>query len=127
MLEAQEAHQRADALIAEIDRIVRARFSAELMSRGPSPLRPGDLGGRAARRRRTGSQPTAHAVARRRSSDPETRGDVLRRLPVNLLLVAAGLAIAFVLRRLARGLGRGASSRSPTAAHGGAGSWRCAT
>ena len=44
MLTAQEAYRRTDTLIAAIDRIVRARFSAELMSRGPEPAaarRPG--------------------------------------------------------------------------------------
>ena len=41
MQTAEEAARRADTLIASVDRTVRARFSAELMSRAASPLLPG--------------------------------------------------------------------------------------
>ena len=40
VLTAQEAYRRTDTVIGAIDRTVRARFSAELLSRGPSPLLP---------------------------------------------------------------------------------------
>ncbi|MFV0515446.1 MAG: DUF3772 domain-containing protein [Jhaorihella sp.] len=37
---AEEAHNRADGLIGEIDRIIRERQASKLLSRGPSPLNP---------------------------------------------------------------------------------------
>jgi small-conductance mechanosensitive channel len=96
VLEAQEAFGRADALIAEIDRVIRARFSAELMSRGPVPLRPAvwlgaasELGGRLAEFR---------AEIGAGLADPAQREEVLRRLPFSVLLVVAGLLVAFALR-----------------------------
>lgn len=37
---AEEAHNRADGLIGEIDKIIREREARKLLSRGPSPLNP---------------------------------------------------------------------------------------
>jgi small-conductance mechanosensitive channel len=96
VLAAQEAYRRTDALIGSIDRIIRARFSAELLSRGPSPLRPGtwlsaaeELTARAGEYRRAVAQDF---------SDPVVRERVLMRAPFYLLLIAAGVAAAFWVR-----------------------------
>ena len=66
MLAAQEAYRRTDALIGAIDRTVRARFSAELMSRGPSPLLPttwltaiDEIGGAGGRLSQRGARPSS--------------------------------------------------------------------
>ncbi len=97
LLEAQESYQRSDALIAEIDRIVRRRFSAELLTRGPSPLLPGtwvagirELGGKLVAYRETLAT---------RFEEPVNRRIALQRLPAKLILLAAGVLVAFTLRR----------------------------
>ena len=96
VLTAQEAYRRTDTLIGAIDRTVRARFSAELMSRGPSPLRPAtwltaieELAARAIDYRN---------ALRAEFDDPQPRAQALRRLPINALLIAAGLGVAFMVR-----------------------------
>jgi small-conductance mechanosensitive channel len=97
VIEAHEAYQRANTLIDDIDRVVRGRFAAEIRSQGPSPLFPRnwisaleDIG-------------TALADYRRdlggAFASPAQRATILRRLPINLLLVVSGVAITFVLRR----------------------------
>jgi potassium efflux system protein len=97
LVEAQEAKDRADAVIAEVDRMLRARFSAELMSRGPTPLRPATW--------TTGLAEIGKAAAAYRDrlaaayADPVGQRLALNRLPLRLLLVGLGLAIALVLRR----------------------------
>jgi small-conductance mechanosensitive channel len=99
VLAAQEAYRRTDALIGSIDRIIRARFSAELLSRGPSPLRPGtwlsaadELATRAGEYRRSVAQDF---------SDPAERERVLMRAPFYVLVIAAGVAAAFWVRNRA--------------------------
>jgi len=96
VLVVQESIQRSSALITEIDRIIRGRFSSMLFSHGPSPLRPAiwieaadEIAADAAR-----------SVARLRAvlNDPADRATLVRRLPLNILLVLAGLAITFSLR-----------------------------
>ncbi len=42
VLAAQEAYNRADGLVGEIDRIIRERQTAKLFKRGVSPLNPGN-------------------------------------------------------------------------------------
>jgi potassium-dependent mechanosensitive channel len=93
---AQETYRRTDTLIGSIDKTVRARFSAELMSRGPSPLLPStwltaleELGARAIDYRTS---------VRERFGEPASRAQTLRRLPLTLLLVAAGIGLAFMVR-----------------------------
>ena len=126
MLTAQEAYRRTDTLIGTIDRTVRARFSAELMSRGPSPLLPAtwlaaleELG--AARRS------TIATALRDRVRRPGPAQQALRRLPINLLLIAAGLGLAFMVRDLAGGLDREPARRQPDRGGRRRCSWRCAT
>ncbi|HRO11450.1 MAG TPA: DUF3772 domain-containing protein [Amaricoccus sp.] len=97
MLAAKDEFERANAQIAEIDRIVRARFSAELMSRGPSPLMP-TVWTTAAEE--IGSKVVIYREALRdRFNDPVNRRIALRRLPVSLALVLAGTAATLLVRR----------------------------
>ncbi len=97
VLAAQEALKRADGLMGSIDRIVRKRFSAELMSRASSPLLPStwrttidDLVASAERYAVT-FESDVQAADQRKAR--------LRQLPLRLGLVLAGLAVAFVVRR----------------------------
>lgn len=96
VLTAQEAYRRADALVGAIDRTIRARFSAELLTRGPVPVRPDtwlvaaqELAARAADYR---------AAVREEFSDPAARAAALRRLPVTAFLIVTGLGLAFMVR-----------------------------
>jgi potassium-dependent mechanosensitive channel len=98
VLTAQEAYKRTETLIASIDRTVRARFSAELMQRAPSPLRPAGWGNAA-------GELAARARDYRDQVNSEiegggSRNQLLRRVPVKLLLLVAGLAVAFWVRGL---------------------------
>jgi hypothetical protein len=97
MQTAQEAQRRADTQIAAIDRVVRARFQAELLSRGDLPIAPGtwlttidelhnrfvDYGG---------------ALVQEVQA-PDNRGRTLQRLPVTLFLILSGIAVAVMARR----------------------------
>ena len=119
VLAAQEAYRRTDALIGAIDRTVRARFSAELMSRGPSPLRPAtwlaaleELGGRAARLSRRGcatefAEP-GHARAGAAPAADQPPAD--RRRPRGSPSWCARWLVDWVERRLADDAERGASA-----------------
>lgn len=94
---AQEAAQRADTQIAAIDRVIRARFSAELLSRGASPLAPSTW-------LATVEEIRSRLVDYRGAlSDeltrPETSAQARRQIPVTLLLIIAGLVLAFMVRR----------------------------
>jgi small-conductance mechanosensitive channel len=96
VLDAQDFRGKADKLIGEIDQIVRARFTAELRSHGPSPLRPRNwvatieaVVANVAERR---------AIAAERLSDPVARAALIRRVPIDLGLALVGIAITFVLR-----------------------------
>lgn len=96
VLAAQEAFKRTDAIVTSIDRIVRQRFSDELMSRAPSPLLPSTW-----RTAIDDISSSAQRYALRFESDvqaPAERDARLRELPLRLGLVLAGLAIAFVVR-----------------------------
>lgn len=97
VLEAQEVLERVNGLIDQIDRIVRARFSAELLSRGPSPLLPDTW-------LAAGEEAWGRLVAARdrvvsQISDTTNRRVAARRLPANLALLVIGVAAAVMLRR----------------------------
>ena len=97
VLEAQEANQRANELIDKTDSLVRARFSAELMSRGPSPLRPDTW-------LKGVEEVASRLIATKadlveRMQDPVARRTAFRRAPLNVALVTAGLIVTFTLRR----------------------------
>ncbi|MBA3324497.1 MAG: DUF3772 domain-containing protein [Rhodobacteraceae bacterium] len=101
LLEAQDFQRRADALIRDIDRVVRSRFADELRSQGPTPLRPiywvqtAEALAENFRARRAQLEATL--------SDPVQRNLLLRRIPQDLLLAIIGVGIAFSLRlRLVR-------------------------
>jgi potassium efflux system protein len=94
---AQEAFRRTETLIGSIDRTVRARFSAELMARGASPLLPS-----------TWKAAADELLARLRDyrtavgdelDAPLAQNRALLRVPVNLVLIGIGLAVAFAVRR----------------------------
>ena len=76
---------------------MRARFSAELVSRGPSPLRPSvwrtaadELGAMLA-----GDRDALNAQFR----DPVNRRIALRRLPLNVVWLLGGIIVALAVRR----------------------------
>jgi len=96
LVTAQEAYRRTDTLIGTIDRTVRARFSAELMSRGPTPLLPSTW--LTAVEELTARALDYRAAVRSNFDDPRSRAQTLRRLPITLLLVAAGIGLAFMVR-----------------------------
>lgn len=96
VLAAQEAFKRTDALISSIDRIVRQRFSAELMSRAPSPLLPSTW--QTAFENIVASANRYIATFESDVQAPE-RAARMRELPLRLGLVLAGLAVAFVVRQ----------------------------
>ncbi len=101
LVEAQEAFRQADMLIGEIDKTIRSRFSAELMSRGPSPLLPGTWAAAA-----TEMASRVHDYYRAFAgefADATTRAQTVHRLPAQLFLVTVGLAIAVGLRRMVGG------------------------
>jgi small-conductance mechanosensitive channel len=97
VLEAQQAYQRANALIDEIDGIVRSRFTAELRTQGPGPLLPRHWATTAGELTRAAADYRARVVES--YGAPERGAAVLRRLPISILLAAAGIAITFVVRR----------------------------
>lgn len=97
VLEAQEVLERVSGLIEQIDRIVRARFSAELLSRGPSPLLPDTW-------LAAGNEALSRLVAAwdrvvSQASDSANRQVAARRLPANLALLVVGVVAAVMLRR----------------------------
>ncbi|HMQ92971.1 DUF3772 domain-containing protein [Amaricoccus sp.] len=96
VLVVQEAIQRSSTLISEIDRIIRARFSNLLLSHGASPLRPGNWIVAAEELAADAARTAGHV--RSVLDDPVDRANILRRLPINILLVIAGLAVTFSLR-----------------------------
>jgi small-conductance mechanosensitive channel len=114
LLEAQDFQRRADAVIRQIDQIVLARFTAELRSHGPTPLRPGhwaDAADAVADNLRRMRQEAAE-----RLEDPVTRGLVASRLPLDLAVALVGIVITFGLRRriveaVEQGLSRATSPR----------------
>ncbi|MBP7243294.1 mechanosensitive ion channel domain-containing protein, partial [Amaricoccus sp.] len=79
------------------DMIVRARFTAELRGRGPSPLLPQNwystLNVLAERIGQFGGAVTAII------EDPAQRGERVKRFPVDLLLAAIGVMLTFWLQR----------------------------
>lgn len=96
VIEAQDFERRAEALVRDIDRVVRARFSAELRSRGPSPLWPGywvDAAEAIVANLRAARQDASATLA-----DPEKRATLVRRVPLDLVLASVGIALAIVLR-----------------------------
>ena len=114
VLRAQKAQRELDAAIAALDAALRRRISQELLTRGPSPLLPQTWATGLAQ---LGLQLT-DAVDNLRSSlaEPARQAAMRRTLPMSVLLVIAGIAIAISLRlRLTawveRGLTRAVSPR----------------
>ena len=97
VLAAQEAYKRTDSLVSAIDRTIRQRFSAEIMSRSASPLLPATWVTALSDIR--SSVRTYAASFENDVEAPEERSAKLRQLPFRLGLVLAGLAMSFVVRR----------------------------
>lgn len=100
---AEEAHNRANGLIGEIDRIIRARETKRLLARGPSPLNPAywpvawdDF--------RDASNALYNETVRNWRSQA-TRAQFNQELPVILFLSAVGLLLLLLGRRLSEKLG----------------------
>ena len=95
-LAAREAYNRADVLVSEIDRIIRSRFTTDLMERSPSPLIPthwpaaiGELFG------------YVGAVSAQIGTDlekPENRTRFLRGLPIAIGLIIIALVVLLILQ-----------------------------
>lgn len=109
-----EVVSQANTVIAEIDQMVRARFSAELVARAPSPLLPStwivvgnELEDRVGK---------LDDRLRAQLSQPEVMAQMARRLPVHLGIATIGFLLAVVVRRrigtwIDRRLARGVSAR----------------
>lgn len=110
---AQDAARQADVLIREADRIVRARFSAELRGRGPSPLNPRNWKDAAESIVSVFSR--FNAEVRHSFDDPNARRLLIGRVPFDLLMALLGVGIAFVVRRRLTAAVEGglAQARSP--------------
>ncbi len=99
MRNAERAAARADALIAQVDAIIRKRFADQLMTLGPSPLNPlhwpgavEDLASVAQR---------IYFEARQAMSDPIRSRERVERLPIVFLSFAiGGLAILYARARI---------------------------
>lgn len=109
-----EVVSQANTVIAQIDQMVRARFSAELVARAPSPLLPStwivvgnELDDRVGK---------LDDRLRAQLSQPEVMAQMARRLPVHLGIAMIGFLLAVVVRRrigdwIDRRLARGVSAR----------------
>ena len=109
-----EVVSQANTVIAQIDQMVRARFSAELVARAPSPLLPStwivvgnELDDRVGK---------LDDRLRAQLSQPEVLAQMARRLPIHLGIALLGFLIAVVVRRrintwIERRLARGVSAR----------------
>ena len=91
---AEEAFRRADGLIREIDRTLRARDTDELLRRAPSPLNPTNLFGAVVTLTQIGAEIWAENLALWR--DQDRRAVVIGALPAIILTFA--IALAVVLR-----------------------------
>lgn len=97
IVKGQEAYQQLSALVSDADRALIARFSAELLSHGPSPLLPGTW--TAAIEEVSSNLIRVVSVVENAILDDAVRNRILRQLPFNLLMVLLGVGITFTLRR----------------------------
>lgn len=88
---AEEAYSRANGLVAEIDRLIRERYTGRLLQRGPTPLRPANWGSFL---QETGDSLRAISnETRRYAALPSTRESILDNLVAISLLTVVGLAM----------------------------------
>lgn len=109
-----EVISQANTVIAQIDQMVRARFSAELVARAPSPLLPSTwiVVGNELDDRVGKLNDRLHTQL----SQPEVMAQMARRLPIHLGIALVGFLLAVVVRRrintwIDRRLARGVSRR----------------
>jgi len=89
--EAEEAYARADVLIREIDSLLRARQTDQLLELGPTPLNPAVWPSALASLKQTFS--TALAEMRNAWGSEAQRRDLQADLPLTLVLLAIGLLL----------------------------------
>lgn len=93
---AQEAFQRLDGLINELDALVRDRFSQQLVERGPVPLNPGLWGG--ALSDVTNYIARMWAEVRGNLENDTSRQALARKAPMAIFIALLGLWMLFWLR-----------------------------
>jgi len=99
VLAAQEAYQRADGLIGQIDALIRTRLTNELVARGPTPLNPSYWP--AAIMEGNGFIGKITTEIANSLKNPVRRSYLLRQLPVIIMALLAGLVILITVRRAA--------------------------
>lgn len=110
VIEAQEAHKRADVLIGEIDTHMRDRITEQLITLGPSPLVPSKW-------ITAGSELIAFADKLRRETQesmtsPGNAALFRQRLSLIAILIVAGVGLGIWVRRLLIRRIEGALARS---------------
>lgn len=100
VLRAEEAYTRANAMIAEIDRIIRERKANALLAVGPSPLNPTLWPG--ALEDLSGSAQGAAQELRDNLVSADYWGEARRNLPTIVLVTALGLMLILRGHRWAR-------------------------
>lgn len=110
---AEEAYRRADGLVREIDRTLRARDTDELLRRAPSPLNPTNLIGAVVTLSRVGAEIVQENLALWR--DDDRRATLIGALPVILLTLAVALIVILRARAWVGRLTRVVQARLPLA------------
>lgn len=103
VLIAQEAHNRANGLIGEIDKIIRHRKTQRLMTRGPSPLVPANWPIALRDLTAAGSATINETVLI--VENQVGREQVYKNLPKILLLAVVGMLLLLLGRRWAEHIG----------------------
>lgn len=97
-LEAQAAFSRADGQISEIDALLRARQSQELVTLGPSPLSPANWSKATQDVRDFGSQVSGEVSDALEA--PASRQIALDRLPITILMLIASAIMIWPWREM---------------------------
>ncbi len=105
-----EAHARANGLLAEIDAQSRARFTAQMLERGASPLNPAHWGAAAAALAASAEVISADLTGG--LAGKIASGAIWSVAPLALLGIVAGLILLLRSRRWIIGLQAGLSGRS---------------
>ena len=95
---AQEAYERADGLVSEIDITIRARKTAELVKRETSPLNPVEWGQVAIALKEYVERISSEV--RGSLNNPTSMAVLKQKLPLVLFLIVTGLVLLFPLARL---------------------------
>ncbi|MEX0970812.1 MAG: DUF3772 domain-containing protein [Paracoccaceae bacterium] len=101
LLAAQDAYSRANALIGEIDTLIRARLASELVALGPAAINPAYWPDAYLETQTFVGRITTEVG--NALKNPVRRSYLLRQLPVVALALIAGLLILISIRRAALG------------------------